>query len=110
MCNIIYAKNLTKEDIKRIVNQEFHRYNKFHKLIKNRQHSKNHEPVKRLAKRKKFTLEPRKPMNQKNAQMYGNESLEMKLFLESVISDIKDFMRKEFEKLKTELQAGFLDK
>jgi hypothetical protein len=34
----------------------------------------------------------------------------MRLIIETLISDIKDFMRKELEKLKTELQAGFFDK
>lgn len=110
MCDIICAKNITKVDIKKIINKDIHRYNKLHELIKNRQHSKKQKSVKRLSKRKTIIHESLEAMNPKNAQMYAKQSLEMRLFFETVISDIKDFMRNELEKLKTELQANLINK
>lgn len=110
LCDIIYAKNISKADIKRIVNINIIRYNKLHELIKNRQHYKKHKSVTRLSKRKTITHEPFKAINQENAQMYVKESLEMRLFFETIISDMKEFIGKELEKLKTELLAGSINK
>ena len=110
MCDIIYAKNIKKVDIKRIINKEIKRYNKFYEFVKNRRHPKKHKSVKRLSKRKAILNGSPESMEQKNAQIHTKEILEMRLIIETLISDIKDFMRKELEKLKTELQAGFFDK
>ena len=110
MCDIICAKDITKVDIKKIINKDIYRYKKLHELIKTQQYSKKHKSVKRLSRRKKNIHRPLKPMAQKNAQNNIKESLEMKLFFETVISDIKDFIKKELEKLKTELLADAINK
>ena len=110
MCDIVYAKNLTKMDIKIIINNDIHRYNKLHQLIKKRQDSKKHKSVKLLSKRKRNIHGPLKSVNQNYDQNFDKESLEIRLFFETVISDIKDFIQKELDNLKTELQEGFINK
>jgi hypothetical protein len=110
MCDIVSSKNMKKVNKVRIINKDIHRYNQLHELIKNRHHSIKHNKVKSLSKRKTIISGALKATNQKKAQIYTKESLEARLFFETAMSDIKDFIQKELEKLKTELQAGFINK
>ena len=110
MCDIVYAENITIADTKQIINKEIRRYKKLLELIKNRQYSKKQNDVASLSKRAPIILESPKAMDPQKAQFFNTNSIEMRRFFETIISDIKDFMRKELEELKTELQAGFINK
>lgn len=110
MHEIVYTKNMKSSDIIRLVNKEIRRYNKLHAIIKKRYYSANAKMVKRSSKNKTIIHELPNAKDQQKAKIHTKESLEIKLFLESVMSEMKDFMRKELEKLRTELIAGYMNR
>ena len=110
MCNIISAKNMTEGGKKKIVNKATVRFNKLHAIIKAQPRPKNVKSAGDLPQKSMPMNGYLKASNHKNVQVHSKESVEMKLFFESVVSDIKVFIRMELEKLKAELQAGLINK
>ena len=110
MHDILHTKNRKGNDIIGRVNREIHRYNKLHAIIKKRHYSTRSKMVKRSSKRKTIINELPNAKDQQKTKIHTKESLEIRLFLESVMLEMKDFMRKELEKLRAELLTGYMNR
>jgi hypothetical protein len=110
MCNIISARSTDDVNKEAITNRAIQRFSKFHEILRNQRHSAKPKPAV-ISPRKEEPLSGYlKASNHQRVQIHTKESVEMKLFFESVVTDIKVFIRNELQTLKAELQAGLINK
>jgi hypothetical protein len=110
MCNIISAKSTDSLNKEAITNRAIQRFNKFHEILKGQRHPAKPKPA-AISPQKEETLRGYlKASNHQKVQIHTKESVEMKLFFESVVTDMKVFIRNEIKKLKADLQSGLIRK
>ena len=110
MCNIISAQSTDNVNKEAITNRALQRFNKFHEILRSQRHPAQPKPAAKPPQKEDPLRGYLKASNHKRVQVHTKESVEMKLFFESVVTDIKVFIRNELDKLKAELQAGLLNK
>ena len=105
MCDIVYAKNMERNDRIKIINKEIIQYNKFHQFIKNRARDVNRQQVAGLLGREKNGFRNSEAADQESDPII-RERLMVKFYIKRATEDLKSYIRSELEKLRTEIQAS----
>jgi hypothetical protein len=105
MCDIIYAKNMKRNDRIKIINKEIIQYNQFHQFIKNRDRAAKRQQVKGLLKKGKNSFGKSEAADQESDQII-RERLAVAFYIKSALADLKSYIRTELEKLRAEIQAN----
>jgi len=105
MCDIVYAKNMKRNDRIKIINKEIIRYNQFHLFIKNRDSVAKNQPATDLLRREKNGFRNSETADQESDPII-RERLMVKFYIKRATEDLKSYIRSELEKLRTEIQAS----
>jgi hypothetical protein len=105
MCDVFYAKNMQSADRIKIINEEIIQYNKFLQFVKNRARAIKRKPVTQLSRGEKNVCGHSETADQEGDQII-RERLMVKFYINRATADLKNYIRTELEKLKTEIQAG----
>jgi|GEM_PF-6265672 len=104
MCDIVYAKNMKRNDRIKIINKEIIQYNKFHQFIKNPGSAADRQQVPAILRREKNNFGKSETADQESDPII-RERLMVKFYIKRATEDLKNYIRSELEKLRTEIQA-----